>query len=337
MSGHRFTVSDVTPVICVYTERRWDDIVGAIDSLLSQSRPPNEIVVVVDHNPGLHEMLLEHVRERGLEDRVRVFANVRTKGLSGARNSGVAATRTPIVAFLDDDAAANPDWIERIVAAYQSPLVRGAGGYAQAVWPDDERPRWFPDEFDWVVGCSYVGQPEDLAPVRNFIGANMSLLRDDIVAAGGFHEGIGRVGRIPLGCEETELCIRIAQQHPGCIMLFDPGIRVRHRVTADRTGWAYFRRRCYAEGISKAAVSHLVGSRDGLQAERAYTSVVLPRGIARRLAAIPRREGRRHLSATSLVAQSGTIVAGVLVTASGYVRARASRASIEQRPASTVG
>ena len=101
------------------------------------------------------------------------------RGISGARNSGIAAARGAIIAFLDDDAIAAPDWLEQLLAGYSSPNVLGVGGAIEPQWQGG-RPRWFPPEFDWVVGCTYLGhaargcagaQPDRLqyvVPARGF-------------------------------------------------------------------------------------------------------------------------------------------------------------------------
>ena len=161
----------VTVVICAYTERRWQSLLQATHSLRAQRRLPDQCVVVIDHN----EQLLRRART-SLPDDVEVLANEERQGLSGARNTGVRAARCDVVAFLDDDAEADPGWLEELLAQYDEPLVMGAGGRAVAVWPG-KRPGWMPTEFDWVVGCSYTGLPETIAPVRNLLGAAMSFRR----------------------------------------------------------------------------------------------------------------------------------------------------------------
>src|SRR5690242_12415697 len=70
---------DVSVIICAYTEARWHDLVAAVESLHRQSRPPHEIIVVVDHN----QLLLERARTE-LSD--VVVENSEPQGLSGARN-----------------------------------------------------------------------------------------------------------------------------------------------------------------------------------------------------------------------------------------------------------
>ncbi|WP_446220631.1 glycosyltransferase family 2 protein [Micromonospora sp. IBHARD004] len=300
-------------MICVYTEQRWPQIVRAIGSVLAQDVPAAQIVVVVDHNPALLD------RARHAFPDLTVVPNAGPRGLSAARNTGVARARGEIVAFLDDDAEAEPDWLARLLPHYRDERVLAVGGRAVPAWQED-RPRWLPPEFDWVVGCSFIGQPTEASPVRNVIGCNMSFRRAVLARTDGFDPALGRIGRTPVGCEETELCIRIRQQHPEGVVLYEPAALVRHRVTTDRATWRYFRRRCFSEGRSKAVVARLVGGDAGLSAERAYTRRALPEGVRRGLRQL--RDGDR----TGLL-RAGAIVAGLLVTASGYVFGQAMRAS----------
>jgi GT2 family glycosyltransferase len=295
---------EVAVIICAYADERWHQLVRAVESVRTQTAPPTEIVVAVDHNPGLA------ARARAELDAVIVVENEGTRGLSGARNAGVGASMCAIVAFLDDDAVAAPDWLERLAGHYDDPRTLGVGGAIDPEWAGG-RPARFPREFDWVVGCTHQGVREELGPVRNMVGANMSLRREVFDAVGGFTTGIGRVGRLPVGCEETELCIRARQQSPQADFLFEPAARVAHHVPAERSGWGYFRRRCFAEGLSKARVAASTGADDALATERSYVARTLPAGVARGL-----RDAARG-DATGL-ARAGLIVAGLCLTAAGY-------------------
>lgn len=291
-------------IVSAYTEERWTDLTAAVASLAAQSAGAPEIVVVVDHNPALLERA-----EREL-DRAVVVANTEERGLSGARNTGIGAVKGEIVAFLDDDARAEPDWLERILAPYADPRVLAVGGRIEPVW-DGERPAYFPREFDWVVGCTYRGMAAERAEVRNLIGANMSFRREAFDVAGRFISGIGRVDTLPAGCEETEFCIRLHARLPGRPIVYEPAAVVRHRVPAGRAKRRYFFSRCLAEGRSKALVARVAGASDALETERRYVSRVLPRGIARGAGDMLRGD----LSGLGRVAM---IVAGAVVTAVGY-------------------
>ncbi|MGN6577432.1 MAG: glycosyltransferase, partial [Nocardioides sp.] len=243
---------------------------------------------------------------------VRVLANERTKGLSGARNTGCGAARGDVVAFLDDDAAAMPGWLAAHTRHYADPRVMGVGGQVTAAW-ESGRPGWFPGEFDWVVGCSYVGLPRSTAEIRNPIGANMSFRRDLVLAVGGFSEALGRVGTRPAGCEETELSIHAARLVPWGRVVHDPAAVVHHHVPDVRSRWPYFRRRCWSEGRSKAVVRSLSDPRAGLSTERRYVRRALPAGLGHHLAtAVREGEGAAALRASA-------ILAGLTITTAGYL------------------
>jgi GT2 family glycosyltransferase len=319
----------VTVLICAYTERRWDQLVTAVGSAAAQSPPPTQIVLAIDHNPAL---LTRAQAEFPTAD---VMANRYEQGLSGARNTGVEVATGDVIAFLDDDACADPDWLEALVAPYGDAAVIGTGGVARAAWPDD-RPAWFPREFDWVVGCSYRGLPEQEAEIRNPIGANMSFRRSAFTTAGGFQTDVGRVGTLPLGCEETEFSIRLRALIPGARIIHVPGAMVDHFVSADRTKVDYFLRRCIAEGLSKAAVTAHVGREQGLASERAYVTKALPTGFLSGL--IPGgTEGRWR------PARSAMIAVGLAATTVGYVLGRlgldavASRLAAAPKPRASTG
>ncbi|MDX6683809.1 MAG: hypothetical protein QOG94_3848 [Solirubrobacteraceae bacterium] len=299
----------VSVIVCAYTDRRWQLLVEAIESIRGQSAPPEQIVLVIDHNP---ELL---ARSRATFPDAHVVANEDAQGLSGARNTGVRHCAGDVLVFLDDDAAGHPDWLAILLAPFSDPLVMGAGGAALPAW-EGAPPRWLPGEFLWTVGASYVGLPVQPGPIRNPIGANMAFRSEAFARAGAFTEGIGRVGRTPLGCEETEFSIRLRQTVPGAIILYLPAARVDHHVPSDRATWSYYTSRCWAEGVSKALVTGMVGDKDGLSSERAYVVRALGAGVVRGL-----RDAVRGDAAG--LARASMIVIGLGCTTAGFARGRA--------------
>lgn len=296
-------------------------IAEAIESLQTQTRPPHEILLVIDHSPELEE----ECRRRW--PMIQVLSNREQQGLSGARNTGVAESTGEVVAFLDDDATATSDWVERLGQAYGNPEVLGVGGAVRPAWANG-RPAWFPEEFDWVVGCTHSGMPHRPSPVRNPVGANMSFRRDTLVAVGGFRHEMGRVGTIlPGGSlfggdgalfksgDETELCIRIRQHRPDGVILYDPLAAVDHFVPPTRARLRYFISRCRGEGQSKAVLSALVGSQSGLSEERSYVRRTLPLGFLRDIGASVRGEPAGAIRAAMLGV-------GLLTTSAGYLSGR---------------
>jgi GT2 family glycosyltransferase len=292
----------VSVVICCYTEDRWEQIVAAIDSVRAQSRPPFEIVLVVDYNDRLLQ------RARAELGGVIVTANGDEKGLSGGKNTGLRVAGGDVVAFLDDDAVAAPDWLDVLCAHLDDPRVVGVGSAVQPAW-QSEAPAWFPPEFYWVVGCSYAGLPERAAEVRNVFGGAMLVRREAALACGGFRTDLGRVLGVPAGCEETEFCIRL-RQRTGGRFVYEPAAEIAHHVPSERLRLAYFVRRCFHEGVSKARVARWVGRTDALEAERRYVTRTLPRGVIRGVAAIGRGRVTGLLSAAAITAGVGAACVG---------------------------
>lgn len=267
----------VSVIICAYTEKRLPDLLAAVASVQQQSLPPQEIIVVIDHNPQLLYLAQEQLVQ------VTLIENTSISGLRGARSCGLAVARGQIIAFLDDDAIAAPDWLKYLCEGYDNPDVLGTGGAIMPMWATD-KPVWFPEEFYWVVGCTYRGMPCNDAVIRNPIGANMSLRREVFDVVGGFHDDIANIAfQHAGGCEETELCIRAQQHWPQKMFLYLPKATVRHRVPDSRMRWSYFYFRCYAEGVSKAVISSYMGVKDSLASERTYTRYTLPMGIKENL------------------------------------------------------
>jgi GT2 family glycosyltransferase len=232
-----------------------------------------EVIVVIDRNSALEEDV-----KAAFPD-IAVVANRGTKGLSGARNTGIELARGHILVFLDDDANAAPDCVAHLAKHVGHGGVVGVTTRVLPVW-SSAQPDWFPDEFLWTVGCTHH-EPVPGA-VRNLLGAGMCLTRDVFAAVGGFDSSLGRTrALLPMGGEETELCMRASATMPGISFYFEPRALVYHAVTAQRATWKYFALRCFAEGMTKANLRFVLPAGSTLAVERSYLTSVLPHAIVR--------------------------------------------------------
>lgn len=299
-------------VVCTYTDQRWEWLRAGLSALETQTLRPHEILLVVDHQPALLERI-----SRELQGTI-VLASAGPPGLAGSRNTGAQAATGSIVAFIDDDAVPEPDWLERLAEPYEDIDVVAVGGGIIPSW-SVTRPAWFPPEFDWVVGCTYRGLPETRAPVRNLIGANMSFRREVFEQLEFFH-GLGHAHGRSLGGEETDFCIRLAETLPGRRIVYEPAACVRHHVPSERARFSYFLQRCYSEGVSKGVLARRVGSSAGLAAERAYVRGI-PRAAVRSVA-----DAVRTKQPASALGAAATVI-GVGAAASGYATSRLRRLS----------
>jgi GT2 family glycosyltransferase len=313
--------STASVVICAYTMDRWPVLIESVESVRAQSHAPAEIILVIDHEAELLALAQERFED------VDVVANASGPGIQGGRNTGCARATGAVIAFLDDDAIAEPEWLARLLACYTDDTVLGVGGRVLPDWRAG-RPGWFPEEFNWVVGCSWTGLPETTAEVRNPIGASLSVRREVFLTLGGFAPEMGRVagpdGTTVTGtADETEFCIRAARLHPGGRWLYTPEAVVHHVVAESRLSWRFFVGRCRMEGDSKALLAGLAGAEKGLESERRYVRSVLPLAVLRDLAAGARGDWMA-------LRRAGAIVIGLAVTAGAYIRRRAS--TLRRRP-----
>ena len=312
-------------MITCYDMGRFELLLAAIDSVLSQNVTPHEFIVVVDHNPELER------RVRAARRGMRVVPSGEAMGVSGARNAGLKIASGEVVAFLDDDAVAEPNWLKGLTEPYSDDRVVGVGGAGLPRW-ESKRPAWLPVEFYWVIGCSWKGLPMRPSPTRNLTGPSMSFRRAPCLDAGGFTSELWPESwppRARIFCEETELSIRLVEKTPESKLIYLPETVVHHYVPTERTSARYFVRRCWREGRVKRIVSQRVGPSTGLSRERNQIARVIPNAI---LSAI-RDAARGELSALKRIP---ALVGGTLVTVVAFLLPGRAAAAPEDSPRAAI-
>lgn len=308
----------ITVVIAAYTLDRWELLTRAIQSVVRQSLEPTQLILCIDNNAKLlnqciaewGEPLLpsglrlevipdEHVDLAGREEHRRVHGIARRFGAGSVRTTALRQSRGDIIAFLDDDAEAAPDWLERLVEPYENENVVAVGGAALPRY-QTKRPPWFPSEFDWVFGCTYAGMPEHAAPIRHLIGANMSARRDALLHIGGFHS---------VDFDDMDACHRLANAFPSSQIIYNPESIVYHYVSRERVTWHYFWRRCFHVNRHKVRAFAEMGEAANLSSERDFVTKIWPRQVLVHL----RQLFHGDVSALSrlFVSITGTALAGL--------------------------
>jgi GT2 family glycosyltransferase len=291
-------------VICTYTLARWQLFRRAVESVLAQTVTPQQLIIVVDHNDELLARCRQEWGAGSADSPVEiVVAASRFPGRQGSsRNTALLLARADIVSFLDDDAEAEPDWLERLLAVYTTqPEAVAVGGAARPNY-GVPRPSWFPPEFEWIFGCHYQSLPDRLAPVRHLIGTSMSVRRDDMLAVGGFHAD---------DYDDMDLSHRIAHQHGPDAVLYEPRAEVHHYVPAERMTWSYFWRRCFFVNRNKVGALADMGEGGNIGAELRFAIGVLLALVPALLAAVTGRPERLRQASVALV--------GLAVAGCGYV------------------
>jgi len=342
----------VSVIICCYTEERLKDIHEAVESVLAQTLRPHDVIIAVDHNKQLYEILKSHylasqrTQQTLSTPQTKIVLNEGARGLSETRNVGIRASRGDIVAFIDDDAIAEKDWLENLIRPFHltqqtqktqitQETVVAVGGRAIPIWPNDTRPFWFPEELDWIVGCTYKGLPVttlnpeprtlnlELQTIRNVHGCNMAFREDVFEKAGLFRSETGRIGATT-GCgEEADICLRISYAMPDARIVYEDQATIHHKVAPRRTTWRYLWQRSYNEGLYKVKVQRLhqppqqaLPTRQAqktLSTEDSYLRYLLFKSIPARLARFYHRES---------LPQTVAIILCIAATGVGYLVGR---------------
>ncbi len=324
----------VSVAIPAFSMKRWELLRRAVESARSQTAVVDQVIVCIDNNEELLHCAQEEweqvagtpvkvIPNRESDHLSRVTAHqaahgtARRFGAGPARNTAAEAIDSDIIAFMDDDAEAYPDWIEQLLRVFADPSVVAVGGPPLPLY-ETGRPSWFPANFDWVFGCAYEGLPSEIAPLRHLIGANMSVRRTALNAVGGF---------VGSDFDDLNLCMRLAARFGSQSICYTPYAVVSHYVPRDRVTWRYFWRRCYFVNREKVRVLRRMGSASNLAAEREFVLRAVTRQVVRdvRRAAAGEPGAMRAL---------GAMVAGIGLAAAGYARgqlgqlvARAGRSS----------
>lgn len=275
MIGSIATRGSTSVIIAAHTLKRQEALTEAVASVHAQEPRPHEVVVAVDHNTQLYEWAARYLPG------VVVVHNEGTHGASATRNAGARVASGSVLAFLDDDAVAWPNWLRNLTAPLVRSDVAGVGGYLEPIWLG-RVPRWMPEEFLWVVGASYRGLPRTASPIRNVWSVNMAVNKADFLTVHGFREEFSKTGHVSRP-EDTEFCIRLTAALDGRAWWYEPSARVGHSVPDARGTLKFFVWRCYNEGQGKADMVALLGQNEGLRDERLHAGKTLPAGLAREL------------------------------------------------------
>jgi glycosyltransferase involved in cell wall biosynthesis len=252
----------VSVVVCTYTMDRYGPFTEAVESVLSQTHEPLEVVLVVDGNEEVFERVR---RDYADHENVVLHNNDRNRGISYSRTKGAELASGEVVAMIDDDAVAEPDWIERLVATYESTDAIAVGGRVEPDW-QVRRPEFFPEEFYWLVGCDEREFGEHGEEVRNTYGSNISYRREPFLEVGGYDESTGRKGDRHIQAHEAPVCIRIRREY-GKGVIYNTEAVVHHKLFDYRGDFWWLTKRSFWQGYSKRVMSVILPETAGDESE----------------------------------------------------------------------
>ncbi|MDS0292772.1 glucosyl-dolichyl phosphate glucuronosyltransferase [Halogeometricum luteum] len=249
----------VSVVVCTYSMERYPSFSECVESVLAQTHDDLEVVLVVDGNDEVFSRVKE---DFGGRERAVLHCNDENRGISYSRTKGAKLASGDVVAMIDDDATAEPDWIEKLVGTYENnPDAVAVGGNVVPDWVA-EKPEFFPSEFYWLVGCDERGFGNHLDEVRNTYGSNISFKRDAFLEAGGYDENTGRKGDRHIQAHEAPVCVRI-YENTGKRVIYNKRARVHHKLFEYRTDFRWLVFRSFWQGYSKRVMDLILPQASG--------------------------------------------------------------------------
>jgi GT2 family glycosyltransferase len=251
----------VSVVVSAFSMARYPQIDMLIRSLVDQTDPDFDVTFVVDENRELARAIEDLCKTNGLPNHSIIF-NETNLGLSNSRNIGIDNTAGEIIAFIDDDATADPDWIATIKESFKDEKVGGLAGDIVPQW-ESEQMEWFPKELYWMISCSYTITPTVKTEIDRGFGVDMAFSRKAIDLTGRFDLRFGiKKGRW-IGGEDTELFLRIKKA--GYKIVFEPRMRVHHYIAMNRLSLKNLVKRAVAQGEGSSMIRKL--SPDAIKGE----------------------------------------------------------------------
>jgi glycosyltransferase involved in cell wall biosynthesis len=247
----------VSIIIPCYTLDRLKDITELLDSIKAQTYQNIETLIVAEKSPELADSIKKYIAEKGYSH-MQVLYNEGKGGSYPSRNLAIGQATGDIIAFVDDDALLFPDWVEETVKTYaRDSSVIGVTGSILPLWQVKSM-SWFPRELYWIFSCTYWDMTER-TEVRNGYCTNLSFRREAFDTCGLFKsslvgKGRGRSDWQQPAAQETEFCLRV-KQGTGKRIIYDPNIRVQHKVYSYRLSARFIAKRAYWEGYAKAMLN----------------------------------------------------------------------------------
>jgi len=246
-------------VVTSYTMGRLNYNYELLDSIKAQPYSTIETIYVVERSKELYDNLEHYIQDNKITDVTLIF-NTGETGASAARNIGMKEAKGEIIAFIDDDVVLANDWAEEMVKTYDETII-GVSGATLPLW-ECPQPKWLPQEFYWIVGCTSWLNSKEVKEIRNVWTMNSSFGREIVDMGIYFSQDIGPSGGSMTGREKNKLSEDLefsmrAKKIIGKRIVFNPKVKVQHRVTPDRLTWKYIIQWSYWIGSSRKTLQRL--------------------------------------------------------------------------------
>jgi glucosyl-dolichyl phosphate glucuronosyltransferase len=257
-------------IICTYNREEY--IGKTLMHFNNQSANENLFeIVIVDNksNDKTADICKEFINSNPNID-VKYYLE-QNQGLSYARNTGIAKSKGDLIAFIDDDAFVNHNYIEEVIRFFkENQDINSIGG---RIYPEYEKgePAWM-SKYLWpLVAALDNGDKVKPFKGRKFpLGANMAFRAEIFEKYDHFNVELGRRGTVLEAGEEKDLFFRMRKN--GEKIFYVPSVAVKHIIPEKRTHLDYIKKQ--ALGIGKSERVRLKKYGFGMKLNRAIEEVI---------------------------------------------------------------
>ena len=245
---------EISAVICTHNREKY--IEKSLSSLVRQNLDKDKFEIIVVDNAST-DKTRDIVNNYVVEQSNIKYIYEPLLGHSQSRNTGWQNSKGKYVAYLDDDALADVDWLKNILTVFENvkPAPGIVGGKIDPIW-ESEPPVWLSEKMRRILTIlDWSDEPVVLNNTHMWLaGANIAYNKSLFEKYGGFDINLGRKGQNLLSCDETLLNNII--QDAGNNIYYDPGISVQHHIPPERLLKSWHIKRQYWNGVSVAYIDN---------------------------------------------------------------------------------
>lgn len=261
---------DFSVIVTEYSYTNKSFLIDCINSIRSQNYSGDiELIILLENNKLYKEINDKYSEKNNI---IIEYLN-KTSGVADARTKGIKYASNEIIAYIDSDAIADKNWISTLNKGYNNKNILAVGGKAIPLW-EQNKPKWFPDEFLWLVGCTHKYHPQNNTVIRNNFGCNMSFKKEILIELNGFDNSVGKSHGYNLQGEEPELGQRMLQKYNTGSLYLEDAI-IYHHVSQTQKSKKWLYKRAYLQGITKAVIQKNDSQQTKLETENDYLKNIL--------------------------------------------------------------
>lgn len=235
---------ELSIIICTYNRAQF--LPDALISLEKQSldKAKFEVIVINNNSTDATESISKKFEKENTDISFQYHIE-NSQGLSYARNKGIEVSRGRIIAFIDDDAIAEPDYAENILKVVDAfPEFTGFGGKVLPIYPNKQEPAWMSKYIQGVVSKVDYGEKTGPFDQKKYpVGCNMIFRREVFDELGAFN--------VELKFRSDDKYIFLKLRDHNKKILYTPTIVVHHNIDASRLTYDFIVKLCIQIGATE--------------------------------------------------------------------------------------